>query len=377
MKKLYNHLLIVSIVICGIYSIGWMVMPEGSLIDRSLATIAYPLVYTKKKLVDGYEACVRFVTVCRKSDELVSEYQKKYEDLQAQYLALLGTVTAWEDSKELMQFERRYKTHYALTVDVISKQFSSAEHCYLIEGGKNKGIERDMVAVYKNCLVGRVSEVYDRYSKIMLITDPHCKVAALCRTSLDRGIHEGIGSLQETQLSYVFDTQMDVEKRLQKNDYVISSGDGLVFPKGFGLGTIIEYKKNDLHVDIRIKPLLDFKHLNYCCIIAKGAELNEVDFAGEPIKQENPADVLLKKLESNEKKEQQPVAEKVAELKPISPEVINAVGAATTVVEPVAPSNEAPLHTAVEAANVQNVPTIEQPHIDPIVPAAPVVEHVE
>lgn len=300
MKKMYNHLLIVGIALCLVYMFGWFVMPEGSLVDRSLATIAYPMVYAKKKLVDGYESILHAINIHRKSDALCAEYQRKLEDIQAQYLALLSASSVWEDSKELIQFKQRYTVNYAMVVDIIGKHFSSSEHYYLIEGGKNKGIERDMVAVYKNCLVGRVSEVYDRYSKIVLITDPHCKVAALCRTSLDRGIHEGTGSLQETRLSYVFDTHMDLEKRLQKGDYVISSGDGLIFPKGFGLGTIIEYKKSDFRVAIRIKPLLDFKYLNYCCIIAKGAELHEADFAGAPIQKETPADILLKKLETND-----------------------------------------------------------------------------
>lgn len=298
MKKIYSHLIIVFCSVGCLYFVGLVIMPEGSLLDRSLATIAYPMVCVKKKLVDGYEAVVQFVDIQKKSEAMCNESRKKYEDLQARYIELVGLSAQWQDSQELMQFKRRYKDQHALVVDIIAKQFSASEHCYLIEGGSNKGIKPDMVAVYKNCLVGRVSQVYERYSKVMLITDPHCKVAALCRTSLDRGIHEGTGSLNETRLSYVFDTQMDLEKRLQKGDFVISSGEGLVFPKGFGLGTIVDYKKNDLRVNIILKPLLDLKQLNYCCIIAKGAELNETDFAGAPLpKQESPVDILIKKQE--------------------------------------------------------------------------------
>lgn len=298
MKKIYSHLIIVLGSVGCLYFVGMVIMPEGSLLDRSLATVAYPMVCVKKKLVDGYEAVVQFIDIRKQSEAMCNESCKKYEDLQAKYIELVSLSAQWQDSQELMQFKRRYKDQHALVVDIIAKQFSASEHCYLIEGGSNKGIKPDMVAVYKNCLVGRVSQVYERYSKVMLITDPHCKVAALCRTSLDRGIHEGTGLLNETRLSYVFDTQMDLEKRLQKGDFVISSGEGLVFPKGFGLGTIVDYKKNDLRMNIIIKPLLDLKQLNYCCIIAKGAELNETDFAGAPLpKQENPVDILIEKQE--------------------------------------------------------------------------------
>lgn len=299
MKKIYRHLLVVSVALSGLYILGWSVMPEGSFVDRSFATVAYPFVCVKKRMTNAYEAVIQFVDVQRHNEQICLEYQKKYEDLQAQYVALLGAATTWDDCKEIIQFGRRYSSDFALTVSILSKHFSDTEHYYLVEGGKNRSIAPDMVVVYKNCLVGRVSQVYDWYSKVTLITDPQCKVAALCRTSLDRGIHEGVGSLSETRLSYVFDTQMDLEKRLQKGDFVISSGEGLVFPKGFGIGTITDYKKNDLRIDITIKPLLNMKQLNYCCIIAQGSELREADFAGTLIVQpEKPADVLIKKLEA-------------------------------------------------------------------------------
>lgn len=308
MKKIYDRLLIVFVMLLGMYGIGLFIVPEGSLTDRTLATIAYPMVRVKSAMLHAYESVKRMIQIHHSSDQLCAEYQRRYEDLQAQYIALVGSVTMCQDIEELLMFKKRYHTNHALIVDVISKQFSPSEHFFLIEGGKNKGIIPDMVAVYKNCLIGRVNEVYDRYSKIMLITDPQCKVSALCRKSLDRGIHEGTGALDVTQLSYVFDTQMDLEKRLIKGDFVISSGEGLVFPKGFGLGTIVDYKKNDLHVDITIKPLLDLKKLDYCCILAKGSELQEADFAGNEVSntgvsgidssaQPTPADMLIKKLE--------------------------------------------------------------------------------
>ena len=34
-----------------------------------------------------------------------------------------------------------------------------------------------MIAVFKDCFLGRVVEVYPWYSKVLLITDPGCKVA--------------------------------------------------------------------------------------------------------------------------------------------------------------------------------------------------------
>ena len=60
-----------------------------------------------------------------------------------------------------------------------------------------------MIAVFKDCLVGRVVEVYPYYSKVILITDPTCKVAAICTSTNVKGIHEGMLSLTTTKLSFV------------------------------------------------------------------------------------------------------------------------------------------------------------------------------
>ncbi len=53
------------------------------------------------------------------------------------------------------------------------------------------------------------------------------------------------------------------------NDVIISSGEGLVFPKGFALGTVVAADKGELFYDIMVKPALDFKTLQYCMLVAK------------------------------------------------------------------------------------------------------------
>ncbi len=70
MKKIYSHLIIVLGSVGCLYFVGMVIMPEGSLLDRSLATVAYPMVCVKKKLVDGYEAVVQFIDIRKQSEAM-------------------------------------------------------------------------------------------------------------------------------------------------------------------------------------------------------------------------------------------------------------------------------------------------------------------
>ncbi len=108
-----------------------------------------------------------------------------------------------------------------------------------------------MIAVYKGCLLGRVCEVYPWFSKLELITDKSCKIAAHGLLSKASGIYQGTNSESLAQLNHVSHLAM-----LQDNDVLISSGEGLVFPRGFGLGKIKRFHVDGLFFYLMFSRLL-------------------------------------------------------------------------------------------------------------------------
>jgi rod shape-determining protein MreC len=142
----------------------------------------------------------------------------------------------------------------------------------LIDAGSSKGVEKDMVVVYKHCLVGKVTEVYPWYSKVVAITDRTCKVAVQCVNQKTTGIHEGTNDLGATQLKYVSHLEP-----IEVGDYLISSGEGLVFPRGLGVGQIVSCAQSGLYHVIEVKPLIDMQKIAYCTVIKRGASMLSVD----------------------------------------------------------------------------------------------------
>jgi rod shape-determining protein MreC len=237
-----------------------------STIERIASCIVYPLLkaqsYISRPLKDFVESWLEY----KNNVNCHLSYKKEIEDLRAEVIRLQENANYQQDIYEVKVFNERYKQK-GILVQVILKSFDENKHFFLIDAGAQKGVACDNVALYKNCLVGRVTEVYPYYSKVTLITDRTIKVAAYCATSRVYGIHEGENSLARSKLSFVNHLE-----KLVNNDIVISSGEGLIFPRGFALGRIETYAVEGFHYAVTIKPLPDFKNIAYCYVIQKGAQ---------------------------------------------------------------------------------------------------------
>ena len=200
-----------------------------------------------------------------------SQLRATVQDLEAQLITTQAKLIAVEsqldfvkDTEEVRQFAERYETEKAQLVHVLVKQLNDQQQCYLVDAGSNQGITVDMVAVHKNCLLGRVAIVYPTYSKIQLITDAGCKVAAFCGTTQAQGIDEGRNDSHETVLNFVSHLETVIV-----GDLVISSGSGLVFPRGFMLGSIKDAQIDGLYYAITVIPPIDLSTIEYLYLIKK------------------------------------------------------------------------------------------------------------
>jgi cell shape-determining protein MreC len=203
----------------------------------------------------------------------VAHLQKLNEELYAENNALKSLCVYETETRELRAFNKRYALHNGHLVQVLARHFSPTKQFFLVDAGTSHGIKKDMVALYGNNIVGRVSQVYPWYCEVCLITDADCKVAATCLSKMQltkknakgaSGIHEGINDAKYTTVTYVSHLES-----VNVHDTVLSSGEGLVFPKGFALGKIVAAEKGELFYEIRVQSLLDLQNLQCCTLIAK------------------------------------------------------------------------------------------------------------
>ena len=199
------------------------------------------------------------------------DYARTLEQYQAEQRALLARYITSEARRVELEHEIPYvaDTHPypALPARVIYRDLAPEQQLLVVDKGSLHGVECDMIAVEHNCLVGRVVEVYPWYAKILLITHEHCKVPALCAQSRAHGVHQGAGSSEQTSLHFVSHLEA-----LEQGELVLSSGDGLVFPAGYALGSILTFEVNELGYlyEVVVQPLLDVRSITHCSLLSKG-----------------------------------------------------------------------------------------------------------
>jgi len=191
----------------------------------------------------------------------LSELSEERNRLLAENAKLKAMLNYQNKSRHLQEFEERYELKNATLAKILLRTFSNSENTVLVNRGSRNGIKKDMVAIYKFQLIGRVTEVFSCHSKIRLITDKRSKVAVYMNTGNAVGVVVGHNQLDSCTVKYVSHLET-----IHPKDLVFSSGEGLVFPEGFCMGTITNIKSDGVCQEIELKPLVDLKKLEMCLI---------------------------------------------------------------------------------------------------------------
>jgi len=162
----------------------------------------------------------------------------------------LGLANHWKHQLEL--------------ADVIGRDFQGLEKYILINKGKGAGIKDNMpVVIFENILIGKVIEVFDNFSKVLLVTSSNSKVPALIQESRIKGLIKGIKE------NLLFMDLVSKDAKVEENQSVITSGISEIFPKGLLIGKVVlvESLENEIFQRIEVKPMAEIEKLEQIFII--------------------------------------------------------------------------------------------------------------
>lgn len=250
---------------CGYYAAPTLMQVVGSY-------AVYPVLLVQHMCVEPLKQLFAHKRERLVLEDLVTHLQAEKEELNAKIIQMEASLDYTQETQELVAFKKRYACSSALLTQILMKHLSPQAHYMFVDAGSLKGVHKDMVAVYQTMLLGRVTDVYPNYSKITLITDHSCKVACYCAQTKASGIHGGLNQAGTTQLHHVSHLAT-----LQEGDSVLSSGEGLIFPRGFGLGRVKAFQVNGLLYDVTVEPFCDVATLQHCYLLQKGSEFALTD----------------------------------------------------------------------------------------------------
>ncbi|OFI49757.1 rod shape-determining protein MreC [Floricoccus tropicus] len=164
----------------------------------------------------------------------LSERATNSEGLQAENKSL----------REALNLENSLVGYKKITANVINRNPSSWDDIIIIDAGNNDGVKLNMIVMANKGVVGRVSQVNNKTSKISLLTGQH---------GLDNKIPVRIGNSDSPSYgllsSYDYDknaflvSQITSKNAIKNGDLVVTSGLGGDSPQDLPVGKVIE-KKN-------------------------------------------------------------------------------------------------------------------------------------
>ncbi len=264
-KRALNYLILVSalffILIASRFS-------DLSSLKNIASNFAYPFIVIQNKISGSITSYFERKKNYRELVHELEQYIQECGTLKNENIALKSTLSFVEQTREIIDFSKQYTNLNFKLSQIIQKNFSENSQFFLVSLGSKSGIEPDMAVVYKNFLIGKITEVYPNWSKVTLITDKFCKVSALVispNNTSAKGICEGYGDSKNINLNFVSHLE-----KINIGDSVVSSGEGTVFPQGFSLGKIKDFRLSGLNYLITVEPEIELSKIDYCYILQRG-----------------------------------------------------------------------------------------------------------
>ena len=152
---------------------------------------------------------------------------------------------------------KKENSYSFVTAKILSQSNFSFSHSMILSVGLDNNISINSPVIYKNQLVGYISDIGNKSSRVTLITDINSKIPVLV---LDKNIKFIMSGDNNNYLKLLNFGNINL---LENGDEVYTSGDGGMYPKGLMVGKVIKKSKNQLVIE----PSLTIGKLDYLQII--------------------------------------------------------------------------------------------------------------
>ncbi|BFD46656.1 MAG: rod shape-determining protein MreC [Rickettsia endosymbiont of Sergentomyia squamirostris] len=160
-----------------------------------------------------------------------------------------------KELKKLLSVAEEEQYNY-VSAKLLSVSLNPFSKTALVSAGVRHGVEVDQIVTNSEGLVGRVIQVSNNYSKIILVNDVNSRIPITTVSSKEKGIMSGYGN--GSKILYLPKTHL-----VQKGEKVITSGYGNIYPYGITVG----YVKKANAEKVLVKPVVDLSKTEFVSIL--------------------------------------------------------------------------------------------------------------
>ena len=197
----------------------------------------------------------------------------KGKDLSKSYIIQKNVNSSLEgeikELKEVLELKETLTEYDTVNTTVLSRNKSYWFNTVTIDKGKTSGIEKDMVVVTKNGLVGKISKVSENSSEVKLITSDDINYKVSVSISTSSGDTNAILNGYDNKTGLLKVTGVDKTYNLSENDKVVTSGLGGKEPRGIYVGVVkkIENDKYNISKTLYLDTGQDFNSIHYLTVL--------------------------------------------------------------------------------------------------------------
>lgn len=224
------------------------------------------------------------------------------EQLKLEQASLAEDARQGQRLDQLLGFQHHY-IYKTVPAQVIGASGTEQSRTLYIDKGSQDGVAPDMPVVTADGIVGRLRDVFDHKSLVLLVSDPTSGVGAVLETTRTRGILKGapFGQVQVINVS--------PDDRIKPGDRIVTSGGDQIFPRGLPVGTVERVMPDpdrDPLVDLLVRPAANLSRLEEVLVItdvgeapSKQAQKDLAESEAEGLEEQRRAsDVLAERLPS-------------------------------------------------------------------------------
>ncbi len=177
--------------------------------------------------------------------------------------------------RTLLQFQPEPGMAF-VTGRVIAAPGGSFVRAFVVTAGRRHGVAKGQAAIAGPGMVGRVVEVGEWSSRILLLTDINTRIPVVLQRSRQRAVLAGDNS-EQPQLLY-----LPADAPIAVGDRVVTSGHGGMFPPGLPIGIVAEVGERA----IKVQPMVDLSRVEHIQIVDFGLPetLLMSDLGGAPVR---------------------------------------------------------------------------------------------
>lgn len=267
-SKKFKVLLAVAIFIAGIMAYaganGRLTAAPQEILGVALYPFQWVSAHVSESINHTWEKYHRFDEV-QQENEVLREENKALKDKQVAYDRMQAELNAYKELEEIQ--EQNPENTYA-SAFIIGRDTMDMFGGFTVDIGTLQGVEKgDVVVSDDGYLVGIVREANLASCKIMTVLHPSFAAASAISRTRDNGIVAGSADYAAEGLCLM--SNLPRRNDIEKDDLVITTGLGGVFPQDMLIGTVHELlpEVSGKSLQAVVKPGVDILSLTHVFVL--------------------------------------------------------------------------------------------------------------